>query len=128
MRTAASPDGRRPSREPRNFGLLGIVAWCAAAVVAVVLYPTTSAAAAIVVSFMLLAPGLALILVLRLGDVALGATIVLLTGIATGVLVPASLLYAHAWSPRAAFAIVVAATLVVVLTGIVLRRTERAGQ
>lgn len=76
-------------------------------------------AAAVAVPFVLVAPGAALVLLLRLHDPATGVTVVLLTGIAVGVLVPSILLYAGAWSPPAAFGIVAGATFAASILGMV---------
>jgi hypothetical protein len=111
------PQGRgaAPARR-RLVAWLGLSAWCLASAVLVFLFSGASITVVVVVPFVLLAPGIAVVLLLRLPGVALGGTLVLLTAVATSVLVPSILLYAGAWSPRTAFAMVAGATLA--LTGL----------
>jgi hypothetical protein len=90
---------------------LALVVWCVVSAVFVIFQAATPVAAVVVVPFVLLGPGLVVVLLFRLRDVATAATVVILTGIATGVLIPAILLYAGAWSPRGAFAITAALVL-----------------
>jgi hypothetical protein len=78
---------------------LALVVWCVVSAVFVIFQAATPVA------------GLVVVLLFRLRDVATAATVVILTGIATGVLIPAILLYAGAWSPRGAFAITAALVL-----------------
>jgi hypothetical protein len=85
--------------------------WCAVSEVAVSVASGTVLAEIIVIPCALVAPGLALALFLRFRGIALNATIVILVGIAVGVLVPSILLYVGAWSPKGAFAIVAGGTI-----------------
>jgi hypothetical protein len=119
-----SGDGRR-----RFLGLHSLIVWCLAATLLVWLAPRTVIALLVVVPCVLLGPGIALVLLLRLPGLVLRLTVILLAGIAAGILVPSILLYARAWSPVAAFAIVMAGTILAAGMGIYLDfRQSRAGR
>jgi hypothetical protein len=105
--------------ERRLAAWASIVLWCVTATLLVSIAQGAVATAAIAVPCVLLAPGLALVLVAHFRGLALTLTVVLLTGLALGVLVPSILLYAGAWSPRAAFVIIVDGTLLAASAGMV---------
>jgi hypothetical protein len=126
--TAAWPPGyggvvrsaRQPPLRPkwRLLGWIALVFWCAVSEVAVSVASGTVVTEVVVVPCALLAPGLALALFLRLRGFALNATLVILVGIAVGVIVPSILLYSGAWSPDGAFAIVVGGTVAAAVGGL----------
>jgi competence protein ComEA len=73
----------------------------------------------VVLPCVLIAPGLVVVLLLRLPGLALTSTVVLLVGLAVGVLVPAVFLYTGTWSPLGAFAVIAAGTVVGASAGII---------
>jgi len=122
----AEPLLRRRSGNSRRYGLAAIVGWGILASALVTLGTLTGAAVVVVVLFALFAPGITLVLLLRLEDALVAAAVVILCAISSGVLVPSILLYAHVWSPEGAFAIDAAATLVGAGAGLH-ARARRAG-
>jgi hypothetical protein len=104
-------------RIPRLYGWLSILVWSVAAAILVALRSATALGLVIVIPFILIAPGAAFVLLLRLRRLALIATVVSLTAVAVGVLVPSILLYSGIWSPRAAFAAVAGATFATAAVG-----------
>jgi O-antigen/teichoic acid export membrane protein len=93
--------------------------WCAASTLLVSFERGTIVAVLVAVSCVLVAPGLVFVLLIRLPGFALATTVVLLVGMGVGVLVPAAFLYAHAWSPDAAFAVIVGGTILAASAGLV---------
>lgn len=98
---------------------MAIVLWCVAAIMLVSFGAGPVAGLLVAVPCALLAPGLVVVMLLRLRGLALNATVVLLVGLALGVLVPAAFLYAGAWSPRAAFAVIAGGTILGASAGII---------
>jgi len=83
----------------------------------------------VVLPFVFIAPGLVVVLLLRLRGLALTSTVVLLVGLALGVLVPAVFLYTGSWSPNGAFAVIAAGTVLGASAGIILdARRSRYGK
>lgn len=110
----------------RVYAWAAIVVWAVVASVFVLIGSATSAGAVVAVPFMLFAPGIVVALLFRFHSLALSATIVILTGIATGVLLPSLLLYTGAWSPGAAFAVVAGGTFATAAPRLFVERTPTA--
>jgi hypothetical protein len=98
---------------------VAIVLWCVAATMLVSSGAGPFAGLLVVIPCVLLAPGLVVVLLLRLRGLALNATVVFLVGLALGVLVPAAFLYARVWSPRGAFAVIAGGTILGASAGII---------
>lgn len=75
----------------------------------------------VVIGFVLVCPGGALVALLRLGDRVAELSLAVAVSLALAILVPAATLYAGAWSPTLALAILIALTAAV--TSFELRRS-----
>jgi len=78
-----------------------------------------------VASFVLIAPGWAVLDIWRLTSGWAGVSMILAVNLALATLIPGALLYAHAWSPTAAL-LVLAAVTVLGATIATVRRRRRA--
>ena len=101
----------KPAEAERFHAWIAIVFWCVLSALLVALEAGPIAGVVVVLPCVLLAPGLVVVLLLRLRGLALTLTVVLLVGLALGVLVPAVFLYTGAWSPLGAFAVIAAGTV-----------------
>jgi hypothetical protein len=116
--TTASRAGAGGRRRPVVW-LAASSVWAAAAALTVVLDVQVAYRAPVVLSFLLICPGLSIVRAfgIRRGavEVALGVAL----SMALAVLVPAALLYAGAWSPSAALAVLIALTIAVAAIDVV---------
>src|SRR5690242_7230686 len=85
--------------------------------------------APVVIGFVLVCPGLAIVRLVGVRSATAQLGVGVAVSVALAILVPAALLYAHAWSPRAALAILVAITIAASTLEVALRRTapQRSG-
>jgi comEA protein len=98
---------------------MAIILWCVVSTMLVAFGAGSIARVLVVLPCVLIAPGLVVVLLLRLPGLALTSTVVLLVGLALGVLVPAVFLYAGTWSPLGAFAVIAAGTVLGASAGII---------
>jgi len=106
---------------------MAIILWCVVSTILVALEAGPIAGVLVVLPCVLLAPGLVVVLLLRLPGLALTSTVVLLVGLALGVLVPAVFLYTGTWSPHGAFAVIAAGTVLGASAGII-SDAQRSGR
>jgi hypothetical protein len=110
----------------RTLGLWPSVSLAACALVTLLV--AVDAAPAVrgpaVVAFVLLVPGLALVRLLHLRDRLAEHGLANALGIGLAVIVPTTMMYAGAWSPRVAFAIIVGVALCATAVEVVRTRTR----
>jgi len=106
-----APRGLRATRTSSLAWLLASTGWGGAAALAMGLDAEPAYRAPIVLGFVLVCPGLALVRLLgvpaAMAQISLGVAL----SLALDVLIPAALLYAGAWSPPAALAILIGLTV-----------------
>jgi competence protein ComEA len=108
----------KPPEGERFHAWVAIILWCVVSTMLVALGAGPIARGLVVLPCVLIAPGLVVVLLLRLPGLALTSTVVLLVGLALGVLVPAVFLYTGTWSPLGAFAVIAAGTVLGASAGI----------
>jgi hypothetical protein len=116
MTTTAPAGDLSPGRRVGSW--ITVLFWCVLSILLVAFASGKVLTAVVVVPCALLAPGIVVVRLLRLRGVPLAVTVVLLVGIVAGVLVPSALLYVGAWSPRGAFAVIMAGTMLGASAGI----------
>jgi competence ComEA-like helix-hairpin-helix protein len=108
---------------------MAIILWCVVSAMLVAFGAGPIAGVLVVLPFVFIAPGLVVVLLLRLRGLALTSTVVVLVGLALGVLVPAVFLYTGTWSPRGAFAVIAAGTVLGASAGVIFdARRSRNGK
>jgi hypothetical protein len=100
--------------------------WGAATTLVVALDANPVYRAPIVISFLLVGPGLAIVRLLGVPAATAQLSLGIALSMALDVLVPAALLYAGAWSPSSALAILVALAIAAALVEVVLDVTSTA--
>jgi hypothetical protein len=102
--------------------------WAAASALVVAIDANPVFRAPVVLSFLLIGPGLAIVRLLGIPAATAQLSLGIALSMALDVLVPAALLYAGAWSPSSALAILVALTIAAALVEVVLDAVAAANQ
>jgi Uncharacterised nucleotidyltransferase len=115
----------RPSWATGSLAWLGLTAlWGGGAILAMALNADVALRAGLTLSFVLVCPGLALVRLLQIPPAA-RLSLALAVSLAVNVLVPAALLYAGAWSARAALMIVAGFAITLAAIEVAVRRGGR---
>jgi hypothetical protein len=105
------------------LGLTGV--WGGAAVLLMAVQASAAYRAPVILTFVLVCPGLALVRLLGIPAAAARLSLAIAVSLALAVLVPASLLYAGAWSPPAALAILAGLAITFAAVEVVVQRGGR---
>jgi len=105
--------------------LAGSAVFAAVSILIVALDVSPDVRAPIVIGFVLVCPGLAIVRLVGIRPATAQLAVGVALSVALAILVPAALLYARAWSPRSALAILVAITISASAVEVALRRTAR---
>jgi hypothetical protein len=105
----------------RSRGLVTVclIAWAAAVSILVFLDTQSVYRAPVVLSFLLLAPGLALVRLLRLQDLLMELSLAIALSLAVDAIVATLFLYANAWSLESIFLVLALLTLVSALADLI---------
>jgi hypothetical protein len=123
--TEAAARGR-PEWFIRSLAWLGLTAvWGGAAILALAVEANAAYRAPVILPFVLVCPGLALVRLLGIPVAAARLSLAIAVSLALAVLVPAALVYAGAWSPPAALAILAGLAITFAAVEVVLRRGGR---